>query len=143
VCPCREGTRLIVIDIGQAVRSAVMRGKVLTARKEIIMHKQLATLALGMLLAMPYMATGTSHDRGSGSMPAAVDQHLAKDMIQQAETQLKLAGFDPGRVDGVFDMRTAQAVRHYQVAHALPVSGELDAPTRRVLFPGFHDADED
>jgi peptidoglycan hydrolase-like protein with peptidoglycan-binding domain len=107
------------------------------------MHKQLATLMLGMLLAVPYVATAASPDRSPGSLPAAVDQQLAKDMIQQAETQLKLAGFDPGRVDGVFDMRTAQAVRQYQVAHALPVSGALDAPTRRVMFPGFDDANED
>jgi peptidoglycan hydrolase-like protein with peptidoglycan-binding domain len=64
-------------------------------------------------------------------------------MIQQAETHLKLAGFDPGRVDGVFDARTSQAVRQYQVVHALPVSGLLDEPTRRVLFPGSQDKNED
>jgi peptidoglycan hydrolase-like protein with peptidoglycan-binding domain len=107
------------------------------------MYKRLATLSLGIMLAVPYVATAANPDRGPGSGPAAVDQLLAKDMIQQAETHLKLAGIDPGRVDGVFDMRTAQAVRQYQVAHALPVSGELDAPTRRVLFPGIHDANED
>ena len=107
------------------------------------MHKLLPILTLGMLLAVPCVATAASSDRSPGSVPAAVDQQLAKDMIQQAETHLKLAGFDPGRVDGVFDARTAQAVRQYQVAHAIPVSGELDAPTRRVLFPGLHDADED
>jgi peptidoglycan hydrolase-like protein with peptidoglycan-binding domain len=76
-------------------------------------------------------------------LPATADQLLAKDMIQQAETHLKLAGFDPGRVDGVFDARTSQAVRQYQVVHALPVSGLLDEPTRRVLFPGSQDKNED
>jgi peptidoglycan hydrolase-like protein with peptidoglycan-binding domain len=106
------------------------------------MNKLLATLTLGMMLAVPFVATAASTDRSPGSLPAA-DQLLAKDMIQQAETHLKLAGFDPGRVDGVFDARTAQAVRQYQVANAIPVSGSLDEPTRRVLFPGFQDASED
>ena len=107
------------------------------------MHKLLATLTLGMLLAVPCVGAAASTDPSSGRVPAAVDQLLAKDMIQQAEMHLKLAGFDPGRVDGMFDARTAQAVRQYQVAHALPSSGSLDEPTRRVLLPGFQDVNED
>jgi peptidoglycan hydrolase-like protein with peptidoglycan-binding domain len=107
------------------------------------MYKLLATLTLGMMLAVPCVATAASTDRSPGSWPVAVDQLLAKDMIQQAETHLKLAGFDPGRVDGIFDARTAEAVRQYQVAHAIPVSGSLDEPTRRVLFPGSQEASED
>jgi peptidoglycan hydrolase-like protein with peptidoglycan-binding domain len=107
------------------------------------MHKLFATLTLGIMLAVPCVATAAGTDRGPGSLPAAADQLLAKDMIQQAETHLKLAGFDPGRVDGVFDARTSQAVRQYQVANAIPVSGMLDEPTRRVLFPGSQDKNED
>jgi peptidoglycan hydrolase-like protein with peptidoglycan-binding domain len=56
---------------------------------------------------------------------------------------LKLAGFDPGRTDGVFDAQTADAVCDYQAARGLPVSGFLDEPTRRVTFPGFQETDED
>jgi peptidoglycan hydrolase-like protein with peptidoglycan-binding domain len=105
------------------------------------MHKLLATLTLGMMLAAPCVATAARPDRSPGSVPAAVDQLLAKDVIQQAEMHLTLAGFDPGRVDGVFDARTAQAVRQYQAANAIPVSGLLDEPTRRVLLPGFQPDD--
>jgi carboxyl-terminal processing protease len=71
-----------------------------------------------------------------------VDQLLARDMVQQAQMHLKLAGFDPGRVDGVFDAPTADAVRHYQAAQGIPVSGSLDESTRRVTLPGFQDTDE-
>ncbi len=71
-----------------------------------------------------------------------MDQLLARDMIQQAQTHLQLAGFDPGRTDGVFDGQTADAVRHYQAARGLPVSGLLDEPTRRIMFPGLQDTDE-
>jgi carboxyl-terminal processing protease len=76
-------------------------------------------------------------------VPAAVDQLLAQDMVQLAQTHLKIAGFHPGRTDGVFDAPTATAVRQYQVAQGIPASGLLDEPTRRVLLPGSETASED
>jgi peptidoglycan hydrolase-like protein with peptidoglycan-binding domain len=105
--------------------------------KERLMKKLLATLTLGVMLVTPLIATAAGADRTSGSLPAAVDQLLARDMIQQAQAHLKLAGFDPGRVDGIFDAQTSAAVRQYQAANSLPVSGLLDKPTRDVMFPGF------
>jgi carboxyl-terminal processing protease len=57
--------------------------------------------------------------------------------------QLKMAGYDPGRADGVFDETTSGAVRKFQAAQGLPVSGLLDGPTRRVMFAGLHDTNED
>jgi peptidoglycan hydrolase-like protein with peptidoglycan-binding domain len=110
--------------------------------KETPMHKRLVTFTLAILIVTPLIATAAGADRTPGSLPAAVDQLLARDMIQQAQTHLKLAGFDPGRADGVFDARTADAVRHYQAAQGLPVSGLLDESTRKVMFPGFHDTNE-
>jgi peptidoglycan hydrolase-like protein with peptidoglycan-binding domain len=106
------------------------------------MKKLLATLTLGMMLAAPMVATAAGADTPRGNLPAAVDQLLAQDMIQQAQTTLKLAGYHPGRTDGVFDAQTATAVRQYQTAQGIPVSGLLDAPTRRILFPGFDDTSE-
>jgi peptidoglycan hydrolase-like protein with peptidoglycan-binding domain len=110
--------------------------------KESLMKKVLATLMLGLLLAAPMVAAAAGADRPRESLPAAVDQLLARDMIQQAQMHLKLAGLNPGRADGVFDARTADAVRQYQAAHGIPVSGLLDEPTRSVMFPGFQDRDE-
>ena len=106
------------------------------------MKKLLASFTLGVMLAASLVATSAAADRMPGSVPAAVDQLLARDMIQQAQMHLKTAGFDPGRGAGVFDARTADAVRQYQAARGLPVSGLLDEPTRRVIFPGFQDTDE-
>ena len=102
----------------------------------------LATLTLGVLLVTPLIATAAATDSPRGNLPAAVNQLLAQDMIQQAQTTLKLAGYNPGRTDGVFDAQTATAVRQYQAANGIPVSGLLDEPTRRVLFPGFDDTSE-
>jgi peptidoglycan hydrolase-like protein with peptidoglycan-binding domain len=106
------------------------------------MKKLLATLTLGVMLVTPMIVTAAGADSPRGSMPAAVDQLLAQDMIQQAQTMLTLAGFDSGRLDGVFDAQTAMAIRKYQAAQGIPVSGLLDEPTRRILFPGFDDSNE-
>jgi peptidoglycan hydrolase-like protein with peptidoglycan-binding domain len=110
--------------------------------EETPMNKLLGTFTLAMLIAPPLITTAAGADGTPGSLQAAVDQLLARDMVQQAQMHLKLAGFDPGRVDGVFDAPTADAVRHYQAAQGIPVSGSLDESTRRVTFPGFQDTDE-
>jgi peptidoglycan hydrolase-like protein with peptidoglycan-binding domain len=107
------------------------------------MNKLLATLTLGVMLAAPMVTTAAGPDTPRGNLPAAVDQLLAQDTIQLAQTHLKIAGFDPGRVDGVFDAQTATAIRQYQVAQGISVSGLLDEPTRSVLLPGSESASED
>jgi peptidoglycan hydrolase-like protein with peptidoglycan-binding domain len=107
------------------------------------MKTLLATLTLSVMLAVPMVTTAAGPDTPRGNLPAAVDQLLAQDMIQLAQMHLKVAGFDPGRVDGVFDAQTATAIRQYQVAQGIPVSGLLDQPTRSMLFPGAENASED
>jgi peptidoglycan hydrolase-like protein with peptidoglycan-binding domain len=106
------------------------------------MHKLFATFALAVLIATPLVTTAAGADRTPGRLPAAVDQLLARDMIQQAQMHLKLAGLHPGRTDGVFDARTADAVRQYQAAQGIPVSGLLDQPTRNAMFSGFQNDNE-
>jgi peptidoglycan hydrolase-like protein with peptidoglycan-binding domain len=107
------------------------------------MEKLLATLTLGVMLAAPMVTTAAGPDTPRGNVPSAVDQLLAQDMVQLAQTHLKIAGFNPGRVDGVFDAQTATAIRQYQVAQGIPASGLLDEPTRRVLLTGSESASED
>jgi peptidoglycan hydrolase-like protein with peptidoglycan-binding domain len=105
------------------------------------MKKLLAALTLAVTMIAPMVATAAENNI-PGKLPAAVDQLLARDMIQLAQTNLKFAGFNPGRTDGVFDAQTSTAVRQYQVANGIPASGLLDEPTRRVLLPGSQDAHE-
>ena len=107
------------------------------------MKKLLGALALGAMLAVPLVVVAAGAEKTSGSLPPAVDQLLARDMIQQAQLYLKTAGFTPGRADGIFDAQTSGAVRQYQVANGIPASGLLDEPTRNVMFPGFDSAGED
>jgi peptidoglycan hydrolase-like protein with peptidoglycan-binding domain len=107
------------------------------------MNKFFAMMTLAAMLAAPMVTTVAGADTARGPVPAAVDQLLAQDMIQQAQMTLKVAGFNPGRTDGIFDAQTSTAVRQYQVAQGIPVSGLLDQPTRRVLFPGSEQVNED
>jgi peptidoglycan hydrolase-like protein with peptidoglycan-binding domain len=105
------------------------------------MKKFFAALTLGAMLIVPLVAVAASSS--GGNLPAAVDQLLARDMIQQAQVQLKVAGYDPGRADGIFDEKTSVAVRQYQAAKGLPVTGLLDQHTRQDMFAGMHDFGED
>ena len=105
------------------------------------MKKFFAALTLSAMLIVPLVAVAASSS--GGNLPAAVDQLLARDMIQQAQLQLKVAGYNPGRADGIFDENTSDAVRKFQAANGIPVSGLLDEPTRRVIFAGFQDSSDD
>jgi peptidoglycan hydrolase-like protein with peptidoglycan-binding domain len=107
------------------------------------MKKFLGALALGAMLAVPLVTVAAGVDNSGKSLPPAVDQLLARDMIQQAQLYLKTAGFNPGRADGIFDAQTSSAVRQYQAANGIPASGLLDEPTRRAMFPGSQDAGDD
>jgi peptidoglycan hydrolase-like protein with peptidoglycan-binding domain len=105
------------------------------------MKKFFAALTLGAMLIVPLVAVAASSS--GGNLPAAVDQLLARDMIEQAQVQLKVAGYDPGRADGIFDENTSSAVRKFQAANGIPVSGLLDEPTRIVMFPGFNNVNDE
>jgi peptidoglycan hydrolase-like protein with peptidoglycan-binding domain len=56
--------------------------------------------------------------------------------VRQAQQQLKVAGFDPGSVDGHMGPRTRAALRDYQAAHNLPKTGKLDRATQKSLMAG-------
>ena len=107
------------------------------------MKRFVVALGIGLLIAAPLVAAAANSGSTTGNLPPAVDQMLARDMIQQAEAQLKVAGFDPGRVDGIFDAQTVEALRKYQAAKGIPVSGLLDEPTRIAMFPGHHDSGDE
>ncbi len=58
-----------------------------------------------------------------------------REVILQAQRQLKVLGFDPGTTDGDFGPQTEAALREYQRAYRLPPTGTLDEPTLRSLLP--------
>jgi peptidoglycan hydrolase-like protein with peptidoglycan-binding domain len=65
------------------------------------------------------------------SRPAT--QAAASQDVAEAQQALKAAGFDPGSADGVLGPQTRQAIRDFQRARGVPVTGELDRETQRAL----------
>jgi peptidoglycan hydrolase-like protein with peptidoglycan-binding domain len=90
------------------------------------MKKNTVLLIAGLLmLAM----AGTAH--AAGPM-----EHGTLDLasFKRLEQHLADAGFNPGPVDGKVDARTHAAVREYQKAKGLEVTGLLDAETQAALL---------
>jgi peptidoglycan hydrolase-like protein with peptidoglycan-binding domain len=58
-----------------------------------------------------------------------------REVMVQAQRQLKALGFNPGTTDGNFGPQTEAALREYQRAYRLPQTGQLDEATLRSLLP--------
>lgn len=68
----------------------------------------------------------TPHEPGQPTM-----QH---EQIEQAQRQLKAAGFDPGPIDGILGESTKTALREFQQKQGLPQTGQLDEATQQHLM---------
>jgi peptidoglycan hydrolase-like protein with peptidoglycan-binding domain len=58
-----------------------------------------------------------------------------REVLRDAQRQLKALGFDPGSTDGTFGPQTEAALRAYQQSYRLPETGRLDDATLRSLLP--------
>jgi carboxyl-terminal processing protease len=69
--------------------------------------------------------------------PIQVEKELKFDMnneqIKNAQIMLKGLGFDPGRTDGYFSKETEMAVKAFQKANKLSVTGKIDQKTAQML----------
>jgi peptidoglycan hydrolase-like protein with peptidoglycan-binding domain len=59
--------------------------------------------------------------------------NLSPDDIRRAQEALTANGHNPGTANGVLDSKTQQALRDFQKANKLPVTGVLDQQTAQKL----------
>jgi hypothetical protein len=67
------------------------------------------------------------------SRPSPALSSMTPLQVRYAQVSLRLAGFDPGPLDGLFGQQTLLALRQYQASRGLPVTGTLDAATQQAL----------
>jgi hypothetical protein len=58
---------------------------------------------------------------------------VLRDEARQVQERLRSAGYNPGAADGVPGPQTVAALRQYQTAQGVPVTGFLDEATRQAL----------
>jgi peptidoglycan hydrolase-like protein with peptidoglycan-binding domain len=69
--------------------------------------------------ALPYYEPMTGHERRA--------------QIENVQEALEQKGYDPGPIDGTMEAQTRQAIRSFQQANNLEVTGVVDAETARLL----------
>jgi tetratricopeptide (TPR) repeat protein len=82
-----------------------------------------------------YRQAGKDFERAAQLGMELAHQHLQglRDEARQVQERLRSAGFHPGAADGVPGPQTVTALRQYQTAQGLPVTGLLDEATRQAL----------
>jgi peptidoglycan hydrolase-like protein with peptidoglycan-binding domain len=99
--------------------------------KRLIVIFGISLLVAGGFLCLDSEARGALSARAYGS-----DQQLIRDV----QRQLKGLGFNPGAIDGNYGEQTAAALRAYQQAYRLPVTGRLDEATVHSILPDRYEA---
>nr|WP_298104554.1 CHAT domain-containing protein [uncultured Shinella sp.] len=79
-------------------------------------------------------------ESGSHTAPALAGESLlaaeklqSPDIVRHVQQRLSAIGFDPGKVDGQFGARTAQALRAFEAANGLPETGRINPANLAVL----------
>ena len=93
---------------------------------------------LGAVIAVAAYAVPAGHEKPTGSKGSWVAPGTPGSPINgelfHAQVLLDAAGFSAGVIDGKKGTSFTQAVKGFQQANNLPVSGKLDTPTRQKLL---------
>jgi peptidoglycan hydrolase-like protein with peptidoglycan-binding domain len=63
-------------------------------------------------------------------------KHMGSSLVREVQQALKDKGNDPGPIDGKLGPKTKAAIREFQKANSLPVTGKIDKETESKLGVG-------
>ncbi len=86
---------------------------------------------VAIVMALSLCLPALTWARGESAQP-----QMSQDDIRQAQERLQELGYYDGAIDGIYGPKTAEAMRTYQQAQGLPVTGTLDQETARALQIG-------
>ena len=122
---------LTPIPAGHAASHADTRAR--PARKG---GEALGKRLLALVTALILWAGGIAAAEETGDALRRGDRGEA---VQALQTMLQELGYDPGKIDGIYGARTAEAVRAFQGDHGLPADGEAGAETLSALRTALAD----
>ena len=96
--------------------------------------KKLGTMLLLVFLLASLLVTATAATYPEGTLYRGIKGH--KEQVEFLQYQLFYGGYlgdDIAEVDGVFGKKTEEAVKAFQKAKGLPVTGVVDAATQALL----------
>jgi chromosome segregation ATPase len=133
----RQRTTTAVSDLEQLqsqVSKLRQEADLLTQARDLA-QAELVTAATGMKNLISQLNNSGSDVSTTGSIKTnSLDsQHFVTATAQKALTKL---GYGPLKADGMVGSGTRKAITEFQRANKLRVTGELDAPTLRLLTPG-------
>jgi chorismate mutase len=133
----RQRTTTAVGDLKQLqsqVSKLRQEADLLTQARDLA-QAELVTAATGMkdLIGQLNNSGNDVSTTGSIRTNSLDSQHLVTATAQKSLTKL---GYGPLKADGIVGSGTRKAITEFQRANKLHVTGELDAPTLRLLTPG-------
>ena len=88
------------------------------------------------------LTTMTGLTRQAQAAQQKPELQLSRNLIKDVQRALKDQGYYDGSIDGVIGPETREAVRNFQIAHRLPVTGQLDEETVKQLGIPLKDEDQ-
>jgi peptidoglycan hydrolase-like protein with peptidoglycan-binding domain len=109
----------------------------LDKNQKILIAGGVAFAAIGIYLLWPKKASAAPRLPVSPTKPSTpVGPGAVNSSVQATQAALKAAGYDPGPADGQMGPKTAAALKAFQAAKGLPVTGQIDSATNAVLLGG-------
>ncbi|MEA1889202.1 MAG: peptidoglycan-binding domain-containing protein [Pseudomonadota bacterium] len=66
--------------------------------------------------------------------PVVIEKIHGNDEVKSIQSMLNNLGYDAGPADGIMGSKTREAIKLYQQDHDLPVTGQLNSDSKKILI---------